>query len=120
MGQSREKTLNAFAACDAFVLSADHEAQPIALLEAMRESKPWISRESGCISEMPGGICIKTEMEMTAAMRKMNTAKDLCKTLGKQGRNAVEKVYNRRQYEESYCQLVQELYRSRENMNHIL
>jgi glycosyltransferase involved in cell wall biosynthesis len=108
-GQSREKTLNAFAACDAFVLSADHEAQPIALLEAMRESKPWIARESGCISEMPGGIFIKTEAEMTAEMQQLTADKDLRETLGEAGRNAIETVYKREKYEESYLRLVQDL-----------
>jgi len=108
-GQSREKTLNAFATCDAFVLSADHEAQPIALLEAMRESKPWIARDSGCVSEMPGGICIQTQEEMSVAMQKIKADKALCKALGEQGSTAVETIYNRQQYEDSYRQLVREL-----------
>jgi glycosyltransferase involved in cell wall biosynthesis len=90
-------------------LSADHEAQPIALLEAMRESKPWIARESGCISEMPGGIFIKTEAEMTAEMQQLTADKDLRETLGEAGRNAIETVYKREKYEESYLRLVQDL-----------
>ncbi len=108
-GQSREDTLNAFAACDAFVLSADHEAQPIAILEAMRESKPWIARDAGCIADMPGGICVKTESQMAHAMKHLTINSDQALKLGTTGRRAIEACYNRAAYVESYCNLVSEL-----------
>jgi len=108
-GQSREHILNAFAACDAFVLSADHEAQPIALLEAMRESKPWIARDAGCIADMPGGICIKTEAQMAHSMRHLAVDTDQDLKLGTTGRQAIETCYNRAAYVESYCNMVSEL-----------
>jgi glycosyltransferase involved in cell wall biosynthesis len=108
-GQSREDTLNAFAACDAFVLSANHEAQPIAILEAMRESKPWIAREAGCIADMPGGICVKTEAQMAHAMKHLTINSDQAHKLGTTGRLAIENFYNRAAYVESYCNLVSEL-----------
>jgi len=107
--QNREATLNAFGACDVFVLSANAEAQPIALLEAMREQKSWISRDVGCIREMPGGICVNTETGMAAAMRQLAVDANLRKSLGDEGRAAVVTVYNRKHYVEAYCQLVQEL-----------
>jgi glycosyltransferase involved in cell wall biosynthesis len=105
----REETLNAIAACDAFVLSANHEAQPISLLEAMRESKPWVAREAGCIDEMPGGLCVKTEQAMAEAMGRMEEDKDLRASLSASGRLAVETTYNLDCYTNSYCQLVEEL-----------
>ena len=107
--QERQVTLNAFAACDAFVLSSESEAQPIALLEAMREAKPWIARKAGCIPEMPGGICIASETEMSHQMVKLATHPKLRTTLGSQGRAAVEKTYNRKHYVQSYCDLVSEI-----------
>jgi glycosyltransferase involved in cell wall biosynthesis len=106
---SRVETLNAIAACDAFVLSANHEAQPISLLEAMRESKPWIAREAGCIDEMPGGLCVHTEITMADSMNRMAQDKGLRKSLGAAGRTAVETTYNLDCYTESYCRLVEEL-----------
>jgi glycosyltransferase involved in cell wall biosynthesis len=106
-GQSREDTLNAFAGCDAFVLSADHEAQPIALLEAMRESKPWIARDAGCIADMPGGICVKTESQMASAIKHLMIDSDIALKLGTTGRMAIENCYNRAAYVESYCALVE-------------
>lgn len=105
----RRETLNAIAACDAFVLSANHEAQPISLMEAMRERKPWVAREAGCIPEMPGGLCVKTENEMAEAMRKIAEDKNLRACLGASGRTAVETTFNLNLYVDSYCKLAEEL-----------
>jgi glycosyltransferase involved in cell wall biosynthesis len=105
----RNTTLDAFAACHVFVISSDHEAQPIALLEAMRESKPWIARDSGCISEMPGGVCVHTEAEMSRQMTLLAAQPAFRHQLGIRGREAVEGTYNRQHYIDSYCSLVSEL-----------
>jgi glycosyltransferase involved in cell wall biosynthesis len=107
--QTRESTLNAYAACDAFLLSAYHEAQPISLLEAMRESKPWIARKAGCIARMEGGLCVKSENEMAFAIQRLADDPSLCKRLGQDGSHAVATRYNRQAYIESYRQLVEEL-----------
>jgi glycosyltransferase involved in cell wall biosynthesis len=107
--QTHVATLNAFAACDAFVLSSESEAQPIALLEAMREAKPWIARKAGCIPEMPGGICVHTEEEMAKQMVHLANDQNLRAALGKRGRQAIEETYNRQHYIDAYCQLVSEV-----------
>ncbi len=104
--QDRPTTLNAVAAADVFLLSANHEAQPIALLEAMREAKAWIARKAGCIPEMPGGICITSEAEMSHQMSKLASQPKLRLALGSEGRAAIEKTYNRKHYVDSYCDLV--------------
>jgi glycosyltransferase involved in cell wall biosynthesis len=105
----RQSTLAAFAECDAFVLSADHEAQPIALLEAMREQKPWIARDAGCISEMPGGICVGSEMEMAGAMRIVYNNKSFKEARAIEGRRAIEILYNLESYKSAYISLIQEI-----------
>ncbi|PAW67975.1 MAG: hypothetical protein B9S30_06525 [Verrucomicrobiia bacterium Tous-C5FEB] len=107
--QDRETTLNAIATCDVFILSSRSEAQPIALMEAMREAKPWIACKVGCISEMPGGKCVRTEGEMAQQMIHLAGDQYLRTTLGKQGRQAVEETYNRQHYIDAYCQLVSEV-----------
>jgi len=111
--QSRESTLDALAACDAFLLSSYHEAQPIALLEAMREGKPWVARNSGCIASMEGGLCVNSETEMSAAMNRIIADASLRERLSEEGRQAVLSKYNRKAYIESYCRLVEELTTSR-------
>jgi len=105
----RNATLDALAACDVFVLSADHEAQPIVLLEAMREAKPWVARDAGCIAEMPGGISVRSKNEMARQMVRLHAEHDLRTLLGSQGRNAVERTYNYNNYVDSYCDLVSEM-----------
>lgn len=105
----RNTTLDAFAACDVFVISSDHEAQPIALLEAMREERPWIARDTGCISEMRGGVCVRSEGEMAEQMISLADEPHRRSALGIQGRQAVEEIYNRQNYIDSYCELVSEV-----------
>ena len=107
--QSRSSTLNALAACDAFVLSANHEAQPIALLEAMREGKPWIARKAGCIGRMEGGLCVTSEQAMADAMVRLTSDGELRSRLSREGSEAVSQRYDRNTYMESYCKLVEEL-----------
>jgi glycosyltransferase involved in cell wall biosynthesis len=107
--QDRDTTLSAFAECDLFVLSASHEAQPIALLESMREKKPWIARDAGCIPEMPGGICVRSEKEMAAAMVKLSSERDAREKLANAGRHAIEKRYNRESYNLSNIRLIEEV-----------
>ena len=105
----RESTLAAFAECDAFVLSADHEAQPIALLEAMREKKPWIARDAGCISEMKGGVCVQSVPEMADNMRKISSDREFREDLASEGRFSIEQIYNLESHNSSYIRLIKEL-----------
>ena len=107
--QSRSSTLDALAACDAFVLSANHEAQPIALLEAMREGKPWIARKAGCIERMEGGLCVTSEQAMADAMVRLSSDGALRDRLSREGAEAVSLRYDRNTYMDSYCKLVEEL-----------
>lgn len=107
--KTREETLNAFAACNVFVLSSSHEAQPIALLEAMREGKPWVARKAGCIASMEGGLCVKSVKDMTKAMIRLKTDTELRKRLAKEGLDAVSNRYNRANYTRSYCKLIEEV-----------
>lgn len=107
--QNRQATLDALATCDAFLLSAYHEAQPISLLEAMREAKPWIARKAGCIARMEGGICVKSEDEMADAIRRIATDLVLREKLGMEGLQAITTRYNRKTYTESYRKIVEEL-----------
>jgi glycosyltransferase involved in cell wall biosynthesis len=107
--QSRETTLDALADCDVFVLSSYWEAQPIAILEAMAENKPWIARNAGCIAEMPGGFCVNSVTGMAQAMRKLAQDSHLRSELGRLGREAVDRLYNRKTFSSSFCRLILEV-----------
>jgi glycosyltransferase involved in cell wall biosynthesis len=106
---SRDETLSAFSESDTFILSSKREAQPIALLEAMSFSRPWIARDSGCISEMPGGIVVQSTTKMAEAMRRIaNDSKERTK-LGKLGFSAIQDVYNKDKTASAWIKLVEGL-----------
>jgi len=107
--KGRETTLAALADCDVFVLSANHEAQPIVLLEAMSESKPWIARNAGCIPEMPGGVCVFSEKQMALEMRRLAQNTSARSALGNIGLSAIKSRFSRISYANSYSNLIQQL-----------
>jgi glycosyltransferase involved in cell wall biosynthesis len=106
---SREMTLDSFAASDIYLSSSLGETQPISILEAMRECKPWIALRAGCISEFPGGLCVSSFREMVLAIRRLGTGPEESKNLGQSGRQAVETKYSMDRFDNAYCQLVEEL-----------
>jgi glycosyltransferase involved in cell wall biosynthesis len=107
--QTREDTLKAFKECDVFVLSSNHEGLPIEILEAMRECKPWISRRSGCVDSIPGGLIIKTECEMACAMQRIAGSSQVRHELGESGSSAARSTYNLDCYVKSYIELLSSL-----------
>lgn len=107
--QSREDTLMAFAECDVFVLSSNQEGLPIAILEAMREAKPWIARRSGCVDSIPGGMVVTTEREMAEAMRRLDGGARIRQELGEAGCAAIRFTYNLENYMTLYIHLLESL-----------
>lgn len=105
----RDETLSAFSVCDCFVLSSEREAQPIALLEAMSFSRPWIARDSGCISEMPGGIVVQSTTTMAEAMQRIASDSNQRAKLGKLGFSAIQNVYNKDKTTSAWIKLVEAL-----------
>ena len=93
---SREETCAAFRASDIVVMSPrpHAETQPLVLLEAMACEKPFLSTDVGCASEMPGGLVVHTEEEMSAAMQQLSRDSDRRLALGLAGRKAVAETYN--------------------------
>ena len=72
-GISRSETIQAYVDSNCFVLSAKAETQPIVLLEAMGAGIPWISTDTGCVQEMPGGVVVNSKKSMTIAMQRIAT-----------------------------------------------
>lgn len=68
---SRPEVVSAFKCCDVLLLSATAETQPIVILEAMACSKPFISTDTGCVSELQGGVVVSDVSDMALHMRRL-------------------------------------------------
>lgn len=104
----REHVVQSYFACDAFVFPSQQECGPIVVLEAMAASKPWIAIDVGHISQLKGGICIKSfvpngdkvsfGVDISSAflkgIDKLLTDKNLRDSFGAEGRKNVEEEYN--------------------------
>jgi len=106
--QTRKLTLDAFAGCNVVVSSSFLETQPFCLLEGMREAKPWIAVPAGCISDFEGGICVRGEKEMAAAMKLLASDSPLRLRLGRQGRRAIQQKYSLKKCAQAFLGLLQE------------
>ena len=78
---SRAQTCAAYQAADFFVLAAKAETQPIVLLEAMASRTPWISTDTGCVAELPGGLVVRSAAELTEKIKEMACSPELRKNL---------------------------------------
>jgi len=107
--QSREFALDAFAGCDIYVSCSTLETQPISLLEAMRERKPWVALPVGSIPDLPGGLCAKSCAEFSQAMHGLATDPTARQRLGQQGRQAIVSTYSSVRQGDAMTQLIRNL-----------
>jgi glycosyltransferase involved in cell wall biosynthesis len=110
---SRAATCAAYMAADVFVLAAKAETQPIVLLEAMASGMPFISTDTGCVRELPGGVIVRTESEMIAQMRQFASLPDAREKLAKQGREASRTTYDWDRVIDRYEELLLDLVANR-------
>ena len=106
----RDETLQAIAESDICILSASHEGQPFFLLEAMAQKRPWIARNAGCIRDLPGGQVVSSSEEMASVMRALAFDSQERLRLGREGYRAAKGLFSRRQYDEKYTSLIEELF----------
>jgi glycosyltransferase involved in cell wall biosynthesis len=106
---SPELTRAAFVACDVFVLSAKAETQPFVILEAMACEKPWISTDTGCVSECPGGLVVRGESAFARALQRLAANGSLRAQLGAEGAAAVRERYCAKRVLDDYEELMRHL-----------
>ena len=105
----RGPTEAAFATMDAFVLASKTEAQPIVLLESMAAAKPFLSTDVGCVRELPGGLVIRDEAEMTREMQRLAAEPQLRASLGDAGHREYMAKYRKDVVLDAYEKLIPDL-----------
>jgi glycosyltransferase involved in cell wall biosynthesis len=103
---SRAQTCAAYKAADLFVLPAKAETQPIVLLEAMASHTPWLSTDTGCVSELPGGIVTRSEDDLVEKMSELALSPTLRQKLTDDGWAACQQTYDWEQVVAAYDRLV--------------
>lgn len=103
---TRAQTCAAYRAADLFVLPAKAETQPIVLLEAMASHTPWLSTNTGCVSELPGGIVARSENDLVEKLRELASSPALRQKLIDDGWAACQKTYDWEQVVAAYDRLV--------------
>jgi glycosyltransferase involved in cell wall biosynthesis len=72
------------------LLSGSHtECQPLILLDAMASGTPFVARTTGCISSLPGGVAVKSEIEAAHAIDRLLSDRDYWSLLSEAGRGYV-------------------------------
>ncbi len=84
----------AYQAATVFLLSAKFETQPLAILDAMAAGVPFLSTDSGCVRDFPGGLVVSSGEAMTRAIHRLLDEPALRQELGAQGRAACETKYD--------------------------
>jgi len=91
---------------DLFVLPAKAETQPVVLLEAMASHTPWLSTDTDCVSELPGGIVARSEDDLVEKMRELASLPALRQNLAAEGWAAGQKTYDWERVVAAYDRLV--------------
>jgi glycosyltransferase involved in cell wall biosynthesis len=88
---------------------------PTKMLEFMACAKPIVLAVQGQASELlkaaGGGICVPAQdpTSMVGAIRQLSGDRDLCRSLGQNGRNYIVENLSRRQTAENYIRLLKDL-----------
>lgn len=104
----RGETFAAYVACDLFLLAAKAETQPIVLIEAMAAGKPWISTDTGCVSEMSGGIVCGCNKQLVAAIRRLFADEAERRRLGGLGKSEAAAKHDSSQTARSFDAVLRE------------
>lgn len=106
---TRAETAAAFHECDVFVLSAKAETQPFVLIEAMACRKPFISTDTGCCRELPGGTIARSEKEFGWEMARLAASPEERRALGEKGYAAFLQDYTPQRALDAYERLIRAL-----------
>ena len=90
----RDAIQAAYRAADLFVLTSKGETQPLVILDAMARGKPFLATDVGCVADLPGGLVVRTEAQLSRAMRELCLDATRREALGRVGLEACRTSYN--------------------------
>jgi glycosyltransferase involved in cell wall biosynthesis len=105
----RRDTLAGIAACDLFLLTAKAETQPISLLEAMAAGRPFLSTDTGCVRELPGGLIARRRSGLVSTLRRLFHNRKLREDLGRKGHEAVLSTFAQDKVRQDQLQILREM-----------
>lgn len=108
-GLDRIEVISAIRSCDIFVLSATAETQPISLLEAMACGKPFISTDTGCVSEFKGGIVVSSMNGMVTEMQRLAASPGERSKIGKEGKECFDAEYSSPACKRAWLELIEKI-----------
>lgn len=96
-GVSGNELLSEYSKARLFLFGSYTECQPLVLLDAMATGTPFVSRNTGCIAYMPGGVPVITVEEAAAQINLLLADKEQWQTLSAAGREAARTTYSEEQ-----------------------
>ena len=105
----KQQIYAAYQAADIFLLGAKDETQPLAILDSMAAGVAFISTDTGCVREFPGGWVAPPGAATTGAIQRLLDEPALRQQLGAQGRAACETKYDWERVLDAYEKLFAEL-----------
>ena len=93
-GLSQANLLNRYSRARLFVYGSHTECQPLVLLDAMATGTPFISRKTGSIPSMHGGVVVQSEPEAIEAMNFFYENKDEWEHLSKAGQSQAREKHS--------------------------
>lgn len=91
---TRQEVICAFKTSDIYLSTSTWEAYSLSILESMASSLPWVSFDTGSVSQLPGGIVVGSEAEMAEEVLKLAGSFRLRAELGEAGRSFVEGTHH--------------------------
>ncbi len=107
--QDQESIHAAHRAANLFALASKSEAQPLVLLDAMGAGTPFVSTDTGAISELPGGVLFHSRAELAELLRDLADNETTLRKLGSLGAEAARTLYNWDRYVQDYHLLLERL-----------
>ena len=92
-GVERIDLLKEYGKSLAFIYGSRTECQPLVILDAMASGTPYISRSTGCIDSLPGGIAVKNEETAAGSLDKIIESEEAWKIFHTDGLKAARTDY---------------------------